>query len=112
MKSPDESILIAEIFDLEPEHAALRDEVVKYMEICQKLQATGLEHLKAVVELSDIATGKASGDVYTAAKAVRFALRDQGLVMLSASRQLANLSSKHLSLSEKMGKIISTDGDK
>ena len=103
--------IYVEIAELEPEFGELGEALNQYFDTCQKLHNTGKEFEKAAAELNAPLAGKSLTDVQSNVTTARFALREQGLMLLKASRQLSQMSAKCLSLSEKLAATVSRDED-
>ena len=74
--------------------------------IRKKMLDEGQKHFKKIQDLHAITSGKSEMKVRDAVLAARWTYRDQGLVFIEASRQLAAIASKMISISESMAEII------
>ena len=110
MKTTDDIIFELASLD-QTDCAALQDEFIAYFDTCQNLHENGQSYEKAVKELQNAVGTRNKVEIENAVRTIRFAARDHGLVMSKASKQLAQLSSKCLSLSERFAAIISTEDD-
>ena len=105
MKTSDKIFL--ELVAIEGEFSQLNDDSISYLDVCQKLHDNGQLYLKAANNLTAITSRKTNDGISNAVTKVRFLLREQGLLMLDASRRLSGMAAKSLALSEKMAAITS-----
>ena len=108
MKSKD--VIVGELAELDQTTCAeIKDGIITYFDVCQKMHDSGQAYEQATKKLQAAVAG--NRDINDSVRTLRFAAREQGLVMAKAAKNLAQLSANCLSLSEKLAVIISTEGD-
>jgi hypothetical protein len=108
MKTPTE--LLDGMAGVEPSLAELNDGVIVYLEACQKLHDNSLAYDRHAVEMNRAFAESNDGAVMSKAiQDMRFTLREQGLLMSKAARELTTLSAKCAACSNLMGAVVAPE---
>jgi hypothetical protein len=107
MKTRD-AILLG-LAKIAPDFDMLGTDLISHFDVCQQLHNEGLKYNAVSEGLTAAIHGDSDQHAAEAVRKLRFAVREQGLLMLRASRLLSQLSVRCMAISEQLALVINED---